>query len=383
MSYTAFLREMNKAIQMNQHVNRKHIIRFKNQIEYRRCLAQIKKLKSSLSRLSSVQSISTINSLCCSLQSFRKLQKYKGILFIEEDIKIKIHDYYPKFPLSRPQGARGLPRIPWGVKEIKAPEAWKYSRGNRIKIGVIDTGIDASHPDIRPNIAGGVNVVQRSHSPDDDNGHGTHIAGTIAAANKTNGILGVSPRASIYAIKAFDHDGSAFVSDIIMGIDWCIRNSIDIINMSFGMKSSSPSLRDSIGKAYDAGVIVVASSGNDGLKDEIDYPAGYRQTIAVGATDKNRQIAKFSNHGKGINIYAPGDDIFSTWLNDGYNTISGTSMATSHVSGVIAMLLAKKKRVTTKGIKVLLKQTAVPLKSRTRSTVGEISAFKAIRPKVK
>ena len=159
-------------------------------------------------------------------------------LRIEEDVPISpsrhaIH--------SKPSNAQG---IPWGVKQIHAPKAWSMSTGHRIKIGVIDTGVDYHHPDLRIPWPRGINLLNRGMLPHDDNGHGTHIAGTIAAANSTAGMIGVAPRALIYPVKAFDHNGSAYVSDIVLGIDWCVRNKIDIINMSFGMKTRSKALLD-------------------------------------------------------------------------------------------------------------------------------------------
>lgn len=386
MNYSGFLRHIHKDIVSNKNVNKKQIIRFTCKKEFKSCISQIKKLKSSLGKLAAVQPIHSINAICCSLRSGAKRLKHSGILFIEEDIRIKVHHFPGMFPFYFQRGETlNLPTIPWGVEEIKAPLAWKKSEGKNIKIGVVDTGADFSHPDLRSSLAGGVNFIQRNRPAYDDNGHGTHIAGTIAADNKSSGILGVAPKSSIYAVKAFDKNGSAFVSDIILAIDWCVRHKMDIINMSFGMKNRSISLRDSIRSAHKAGVIVVASSGNDGEKGSIDYPARFTQTIAVGATEKNRQIASFSNQGKGINIYAPGNKIYSTWLNNGFNTISGTSMATSHVSGTIALLLSIRSGLTTNKIKALLKRTALPLKTKTRNSTstGIVNAYKATQSYIK
>ena len=188
-----------------------------------------------------------------------------------------------------------------------APLAWNRSTGHRIHIGVIDTGIDHSHPDLKSSIGRGINLIDRTQLPHDDDGHGTHIAGTIAAANQPTGMIGVAPRSMVYPVKAFDHNGSAYVSDIILGIEWCVRNGMHIINMSFGMKTRSKSLLTACINAVNAGVVIVASSGNDGKRRAIDYPARYPQTISVGATNRMRRIAPFSNRGPYIDIYAPGD----------------------------------------------------------------------------
>lgn len=385
MSYTRFIHLMHRSLVTHRRFDKKHIIRFINSYEFNRCLSQIKAFRPRLSKLAWIQPIHTLNAICCSLRSTQHLRKHKGILFIEEDCKLKCH-----ITISSE-----LPSVPWGVREIKSPQAWRISAGKKVKIGVIDTGADFNHPNLRHALAGGVNFVQRNYNAQDDNGHGSHIAGTIAAGmmisqsmlrgpklptakgNEAVSIIGVAPLASLYAIKAFDKNGSAFVSDIILGIDWCVRNKLDMINMSFGMKNRSLSLRDAIRIAHDAGIIIVASSGNDGKVGEIDYPARFVHTIAVGATDKNKRIAHFSNRSKSINIYAPGDKIFSTWNHGGYNTISGTSMATSHVTGVIALCLAINPNLTPKRIKAMLRRTATPLKTKS-GIAGEVNALRAI-----
>lgn len=420
VSHSAFIHQMNREILANPKIDKRHIIQFVNRKEYIKCLAQIKRLRPSLSKLASIQPLRMINAVCCSLRSSTKLKNYKHISYIEEDIKIDVHRLASRTVL-----------VPWGVKQIKAPLIWKHTTGVRTKVGVIDTGVDFSHPDLRASVAGGVNLLHHGRPAMDDNGHGSHIIGTIAAASQgqwlsnrydrefghkrefgivqgtglgrgfhpysfnnsfdgnsrtgssARGLTGVAPQASIYAIKAFDKQGSAFVSDIVLGIEWCIRNQMDIINMSFGMKNRSPALRDAVKTAHDAGIIIVASSGNDGEATTVDYPARFVQAIAVGATNKKKRIASFSNRGKGISIYAPGDQIYSTWIHHGYRELSGTSMATSHVTGVIALLRSLNHKLTSKGVKALLKRTASPIKDKSKYIIGEINAQRAIRSYMK
>jgi subtilisin len=226
-------------------------------------------------------------------------------------------------------------------------------------------------------------MVQRSMLPHDDNGHGTHIAGTIAASNAHGGMIGVSPGALIYPVKAFDYNGTAYVSDIIASIDWCIRNRMNIINMSFGMRQYSTALHEAIKRAHHAGIVIVASSGNDGNRGGIDYPARFPQTISVGALTRVGKIAPFSNKGKEIDIYAPGDRILSTWLNGRYNELSGTSMATSHVSGTIALMLESRSDLNPGEIKATLLGSAAPVKGRTRMimrrALNALRAFRGLR----
>jgi len=269
--------------------------------------------------------------------------------------------------------------IPWGIDKVKAPQVWQYTTGRQIVIGVIDTGIDFHHPALKGSILPGVNLINRGMPPIDDNGHGTHIAGTIAASNPMNGMIGIAPHALIAPVKAFDNNGSAYVSDIIQAIDWCVRNGVDVINMSFGMRTRSKAMLNAVIRAYNKGVIIVASSGNESKKKSIDYPARYPQTIAVGATNSTRKIAPFSNQGSYIDIYAPGDRIVSAWLNGDYHEMSGTSMATSHVSGAIALLLERSPNLKPIEIKAILKRSMQPLKYTKARKAGELDIVKMLQ----
>lgn len=270
--------------------------------------------------------------------------------------------------------------LPWGVREIKAPAVWERSAGTKIRIAVIDTGIDYRHPDLRGTAAGGINLVNPGRAPWDDNGHGTHIAGTIAASSRSGGMNGVAPEAQIYAVKAFDQNGTAYVTDIVAGIEWCIRNKMNIINMSFGMKNPHRALEEAVNAAYRNGIVVVASSGNEGRLGEIDYPARYRRVIAVGATSHSGRLASFSNRGRRIDLYAPGDKIVSTWLDGGYRELSGTSMATSHVTGVIALLLSARPGLSPAAVKrLLVRGTTAVVRGNIRLRAGQTNAVLCLK----
>jgi subtilisin len=347
----------------------RYIIRFHTLQSYNQCMAFIASHRSS-TNYAKTQPLKIICGMSCTLEFINQnLDLLPSIASIETDIKAAfVHTQGELF-------------IPWGVNHIRAPEVWSLSTGKRIKIGVIDTGVDYSHPDLQRSVYGGINLVHRHLLPMDDNGHGTHIAGTIAAASQSSGIIGVAPHGAIYAVKAFDYNGSAFVSDIIQGIEWCVHYRMDIINMSFGMKNHSKALEAAVRNAVNSGKVVVASSGNNGKINQLDYPARFPQTIAVGATTRNHKIAKFSNRGQRIDIYAPGEKIYSTWLHGKYNVMSGTSMATSHVSGVIALMLAAKPGLSPKQIKYMLQRNAstLGLKSqKTSARPGEVSASRTI-----
>ncbi|MFF2094191.1 S8 family serine peptidase [Paenibacillus sp. NPDC058174] len=350
----------------------RRIIRFQESGDYSRFLREWSDL-STPSQLKAVQQIQIIRAISCRLPVKETLSRFAGRVWIENDFRITV-DAAPQKSLSAEKG------IPWGIQHVKAPLAWSTTTGHRIKIGVIDTGVDFSHPDLRQSLSRGINLINRSMLPHDDNGHGTHIAGTIAAANQVHGMIGIAPRAQIYPVKAFDHNGSAFVSDIILGIDWCVRNKVQIINMSFGMKTRSKALLNSITNAYNAGVIVVASSGNDGKRRSVDYPARYPQTVSVGASTRLRRVAPFSNRGAYIDIYAPGDKIVSAWLRGKYHEMSGTSMATSHVSGAIALLLAYKPGLSPAEIKSILKRSVQPLRgTKAPKLTGELDIMRMLQ----
>ncbi|RXZ80001.1 peptidase S8 [Paenibacillaceae bacterium] len=370
----AFLRWLHSLT--NNHPGRtgsRCIIRFHNQQYYRQLIYNLSKMKKSLSSQQQIRPLPLIRALSCRLPEGVSLSFLKGMAWMEEDRSVQLHSIASK-SVNFSKG------IPWGVQHIKAPMAWSSTTGHRVKIGVIDTGVDFQHSDLRQSLARGINLINRNQPPHDDNGHGTHIAGTIAAANMPRGMIGVAPRATIYPVKAFDHNGSAYVSDIILGIEWCVRNRMHIVNMSFGMKTRSKPLLNAVTNAYNAGVVVVASSGNDGKLKSIDYPARYPQTISVGATNRLRRVAPFSNRGSYIDIYAPGDKIVSAWLNDKYHEMSGTSMATSHVSGAIALLLAEHPGLSPAEIKTALRRSMQPLRGKKAPRLtGELDVMKMLQ----
>lgn len=349
----------------------RRVIQFQQESEYRSFLHHLS--QSSSPSLQSIQLLPSIQGFSCLLPIDESLEPFSGRIRMEKDCQISVH--------PSAQKSNFLDNgIPWGIKQIKAPQAWSTTTGHRIKVGVIDTGVDYNHPDLRHSLTRGVNLLRRNALPIDDNGHGTHIAGTIAAANQMHGMIGVAPRALIAPIKAFDHNGSAFVSDIILAIEWCVRNQIKVINMSFGMKTRSKALLGAVINAHHAGTIIVASSGNDGKLRSVDYPARYPQTISVGATTKLRRVAPFSNRGTYIDVYAPGDKITSAWLHGNYNEMSGTSMATSHVSGAIALLLSLKPGLSPSEIKSIIKRSIQPLRnSKARRSIGELDILRMLQ----
>lgn len=380
MEPSTFVKWLQTAMHGAESVDCKHIIRFASRRDYSACIRELNRSAKDTGSMNGIQPLAIINAISCALNTSTKFSSVPFAQSIEVDVKMNVHSIKVVNAVqpSNSTGPSDTANVPWGIKHIRAPQAWAKSKGDRIRIGVIDTGADYNHPDLRHCLSYGVNLVNRHLLPNDDNGHGTHIAGTIAAASaRPRGIVGVAPQAIIHPVKAFDHQGSAFVSDIIGGIDWCVRNQIHIINMSFGMKTYSKALEIAVHHAFRSGVIIVASSGNEGKQKRIDYPARLNQVIAVGASTRRGKIAAFSNISKTIDIYAPGEKIYSTWLKGKYHELSGTSMATSHVSGVIALMLSRRPGLNPTQIKSIVKRHA-RLLLKPGMGIREIHALRAV-----
>lgn len=248
---------------------------------------------------------------------------------------------------------------PWGVSRINAPDAWPSTTGARVNVSVIDTGIDYNHPDLKDNVKGGVTFVRGTSTYMDDNGHGTHCAGIIAAVDNSQGVVGVAPGASLYGVKVLDRRGSGTMSNVIKGIEWATNNDMDVISMSLG-GGGSDALKLACDNAYNSGIVVVAAAGND-YEGPISYPAAYGSVIAVTATDSSDEIASFSNIGSDAELAAPGVSIYSTYKGGGYATMSGTSMATPHVAGTAALVIAKNPSLSAAEVRGILTGSAIDL----------------------
>jgi len=228
--------------------------------------------------------------------------------------------------------------LPWGINKIDAEQVWLLGGvGAGVNVGVIDTGISSVHPDLIANIKGGVSEVGYTSSWNDDNGHGSHVAGIIGAVDNSIGAIGASPAANLYAIKVLDRRGSGYLSDVIDGVDWAIGSGMNVINLSLGCDCPSESLHDAVARARDAGIVVVAAAGNSG--GSVLYPAAYPEAIAVAAVDSSDTAPYWSSLGPEVDLAAPGKSIYSTYKRTGYATLSGTSMAAPHVAGATALML--------------------------------------------
>ena len=257
---------------------------------------------------------------------------------------------------------------PVNMITIKANQVWPTGNtGQGIKVAVLDTGIDYTHPDLSVNYKGGWDFVNNDADPRDDNGHGTHVAGTIAAKKDGQYVIGVAPDAWLYAVKVANSSGSGSYSRIIAGIDWAVKNKMSVINISMGGSSSSTGMKNSCDAALMAGVQVVASAGNSGntygTGDNILYPAKFNSVIAVGSTNSLGTRSSFSCTGPALDFAAPGSGITSDrigpWPEGVSYTVSksGTSMAAPHVTGCYALMI-KDGWTTPASIKIQLIATA-------------------------
>lgn len=231
--------------------------------------------------------------------------------------------------------------LPWGIDRVEADVAWSTTSGTGVKVAIVDTGIDLTHPDLASNIKGGVNTINARKSANDDNGHGTHVAGTVAALNNSIGVVGVGNTVGLYAVKVLDKNGSGFLSDVIEGLEWSVNNGVQVVNMSLGTNSDIQSFHDAVIKVNQAGIVQVAAAGNDG--SAVDFPGAYVEVIAVAAVLKNSDgtlsAASFTSRGTEVDLSAPGVSVLSTYKGSSYATLSGTSMATPHVTGAAALVL--------------------------------------------
>ncbi|WP_049927545.1 S8 family peptidase [Halopiger goleimassiliensis] len=239
--------------------------------------------------------------------------------------------------------------LPWGVDRIDAEIVHAEGvLGDGVDVGVIDHGIDATHPDLEATLADPDDDANHESWVDcegceqpwsDEQGHGTHVAGTIAAGDGDSGVVGVAPEARLHALKVCGGAGGCRASAIVEAIRYAADQDWDVINLSLGSPRESPALQAAGQYALEAGVLPVAAAGNRGAPDSVGYPAAYDEFVAVSATDVDDEIADFSSTGPEVDVAAPGVDVCST-LVDGYGDRSGTSMAAPHVAGAAALLLA-------------------------------------------
>ena len=241
----------------------------------------------------------------------------------------------------------------WGLDMIESDAAHQTTRGDGAVVAVVDSGVDAGHPDLGGRLLPGHDFVDNDATPQDGNGHGTHVTGIVAAnAGNGVGVSSVAPGARVLPVRVLGDDGSGDSATVAAGIDYAVAHGAQVINLSLGsdvpLVGSDSTFGAAIDRALDHGVIVVAAAGNDGLP-ACEQPSGQGRLLCVGAVDKRGMRSFFSSFGQGLGVVAPGgsavpvsgEDILSTWNDGGYMELAGTSQATPHVAGVAALLVSK------------------------------------------
>lgn len=232
--------------------------------------------------------------------------------------------------------------IDWGIDAVGIPNLWKSTRGAGVRVAVLDTGIAMNHVDLKDAIEDGKDFTRSASGWGDVQGHGTHVAGTIAARDNTTGVVGVAPDCRLLIGKVLGDNGSGSSAGVAAGILWAIEQKAHVISMSLGSPQPDGRIKEAIDRALEAGVFVVAAAGNEGPNlNTVGWPASYDGVISVGAIDRQKRVTRFSSRGKRVDIVAPGDAIVSTFPPNGLASLSGTSMATPLVAGVVALIIAK------------------------------------------
>jgi len=263
-----------------------------------------------------------------------ELKKNKNISLIEDDGKCFAQNVSYEIEGQPPVSSE---TIPAGVALIKSHLAWGASKGRGVKVAVLDSGIDYNHPDLTSNFRDGISFVP-GQTLMDGYSHGTHCAGTIAAAKNGSGVIGVAPEAFIYGVKVLNNSGEGRWSWLISGINWCISNKMQILNISLGGDVAPAALEIICDTAWSKGLLLIASAGNKGPEtDTVTYPAKYKNVIGVSALNGNNKLADFSSRGPEVGLCAPGVNVLSTIPGGRYGQMDGTSMACPHVTGAAAL----------------------------------------------
>lgn len=358
-----------------QEVNTRYFISFKAQINYGLIFGMEGKI---------VEEYPDLTMILAELSETKaaKLKMDPQIEFVEPDILLHVLPGLSTNLESEtllPSLVNKEQEIQWGMKKVKAIEAQNegYS-GKGVRIGVVDSGIDYTHDDL--SIAGGVNMIDGSANFMDDYGHGTEIAGIISAIPNDIGVLGIAPEARLYGIKVLDSKGYGHISHVVKGIKWSIDHDMDIVNLSFQTKENSLALKKIIKKAYHKGLLLIAAAGNNGFNEgnTVEYPAAYKEVIAVGAINSRDERTFYSGRGKELDVMAPGASIYSTTLHNQYAMTLGTSMAAAHVSGAAALIMEAKPNLDNREIRSIIVHTASKMGEKNLYGHGLINALKAI-----
>ncbi|MGE3540255.1 MAG: S8 family peptidase [Candidatus Tectimicrobiota bacterium] len=341
-------------------------------------------------------------------QQIKALRRHGRVKAIHDDVPMR-GDAITFVPVAAP----AVEAYPWGQEAIGVPAARQLLVGlplAGVRVAVMDTGIDGNHPELQAAVVGGYNAMSGGNPSnyDDDNGHGTHMAGIIAAAGNGQGVIGTVQQTQLVAVKVLDSAGQGYLSDFLNGMEWVMTQNVQVVNMSLSFDVGSPLLEQAIQEMYEAGIIIVASAGNrckgtvandsggddsggddsggddsggddsggdnvipctiaqDPMQGGVKYPGRYAEVIAVGGVDVNNQRASYSRTGPEVTLVAPGGSsatgkVLSTIMGSQYAYGSGTSQATAHVAGAIATVLQIAPSLTPTQVLTLLQTTATDL----------------------
>jgi len=274
-----------------------------------------------------------------------------GVLHVEPNFLLQAADTIPNDPYWGLQ---------YGLVNIRAPQGWDLATGSTaVTIAIVDTGVDLSHPDLTNKLVPGYDFVNDDANPQDDNGHGTHVAGIAAAAsNNSIGIAGTSWGARIMPVKVLNSSGGGTYANTALGVLWAVDHGAQVINLSLGGTGPSSVLADAINYAHSRGAIVLAAAGNTGANFVL-YPARYPNVVAVAKTDSTNNWDA-SNYGPEIDLAAPGTAIYSTIVG-GYDYKSGSSLSTAYASGLAAILKGIPGNISPDGIETQMESTALDI----------------------
>lgn len=311
----------------------------------------------------------------------------KNVVYAEPDY-IYETNFEPNDPSYKDQ---------YALKNTEASQAWDITKGDsNLVIAIIDTGIDLDHPDLKDKLVPGYNAVNPALSADDDNSHGTHCAGiTAATTNNGVGIAGLAANCKLMPVKVMTAQGSGTTDAIADGITWAVDHGANVISMSLGGPGGGQAMTDAVKYALSKNVPVIAAMGNNGT-NQMSYPAAIPGVLAVGASDNQDKIARFSQYGRWISVVAPGVNILSTtpnhdnYLNKSYpatitknySLMSGTSMATPYVAGLVGLIRSKYPQLNPAEIKARVEKSCDKVQGLTAYDdhygYGRINARKAL-----
>ena len=326
-----------------------------------RALDEANKISNDSEELLKINSKKTISKMTLDNNDLSQLKSIDGVTNVEKDIVLSgssndnansteetdVLDY-----LFKDVNTKDLNQ--WNLESLGVDDIDTSPSGEKVKVELLDSGVSWSDDiDVkyRENLIeedAGINPLYEDYSQ-----HGTGMAGVICAKDNGKGVTGVNPNVDLYSVRALDNNIEAPLSRIIQGIYWGIDNHMDIINMSFGTNTNSPSLRTAIKTAYDNGIVLVSASGNDKEKG-VQYPSAYPEVISVGSQSPNGEISDFTSVDENLDVVAPGENIESTGIFGTINGSDGTSIATAQVTGIASLILEKDKSKSPDFVKDLI-----------------------------